>query len=80
MCNFLLHIALQYHPGWAMANDITVLSAGLHIPDTGAMGSGIYDRRSGVLSYIFDPNSGTKLLTNKTMFGTVASIAGMARL
>ena len=62
-----------------MANDITVLSAGLHIPDTGAMGSGIYDRRSGVLSYIFDPNSGTKLLTNKNIFGTVASIGKMNR-
>ena len=46
-----------------MANDITVLSAGLHIPDTGAMGSGLYDRRSGILNYIFDPKSGTKLLT-----------------
>ena len=62
-----------------MANDITVLSAGLHKPDTGAMGSGIYDRRSGVLSYIFDPNSGTKLLTNKNIFGTVASIGKMSR-
>ena len=62
-----------------MANDTTVLSAGLHIPDTGAMGSGIYDRRSGVLSYIFDPNSGTKLLTDKKIFGSVTSIGKMSR-
>lgn len=53
-----------------MANDITVLSAGLHIPDTGAMGSGIYDRLSGILNYIFDPKSGTKLLTNKKDCGS----------
>ena len=62
-----------------MANDITVLSAGLHKPDTGAMGSGIYDRRSGIRNYIFDPNSGTKLITNEKCFGSVASIGKMSR-
>ena len=74
-----LLLALQYHPGWAMANDITVLSAGLHIPDTGAMGSGIYDRLSGILNYIFDPKSGTKLLTNKKDCGSVLPKSHMSR-
>ena len=29
------------------------------------MGSGIYEGRRGILNYVFDPNSGTKLLTDE---------------
>lgn len=51
-----------------MSNDIRVLSAGVHIPEAGAIGSGIYDGRRGILNYVFDPNSGTKLVTDERTF------------
>jgi hypothetical protein len=63
--NYHTFAALQYHPGWAMAHEIPVLSAGLHTPTTGAMGSGIFDGKSGILNYVFDPNSGTRIIGSR---------------
>ncbi len=57
--------ALSIHPSWAMAHGITLFSAGLHLPDCAAVGSGIFDAKRGILNYVFDPDSGTKLVASK---------------
>ena len=39
----LIFLAPQYHFGWAIANNVTLISAGYHDPSGGSMGSGIYN-------------------------------------
>lgn len=46
--------AIQYHSGWALANKVTILSSGLHDPQNGALGAGIYHGEFGILNYTFD--------------------------
>ncbi len=44
--------ALQAHPGFASLNAVNVLASGRHLPDVGAMGSGIYTD-GGIANYTF---------------------------
>ena len=39
----LIFLAPQYHFGWAIANNVTLISAGYHDLSGGSMGSGIYN-------------------------------------
>ena len=43
MVSALIFLAPQYHFGWAIANNVTLISAGYHDPLGGSMGSGIYN-------------------------------------
>ena len=43
MVSTLIFLAPQYHFGWAIANNVTLISAGYHDPSGGSMGSGIYN-------------------------------------
>ena len=54
--------ALQYHFGWALANNVTLISAGYHDPKTGSMGSGIIQGGQ-VLNMTYASNSGSKIVT-----------------
>ena len=54
--------ALQYHFGWALANNVTLISAGYHDPKTGSMGSGIFQGGQ-VLNLTYASNSGSKIVT-----------------
>lgn len=60
-------LAPQYHFGWAIANNITLISAGLHDPSSGSMGSGIYNGHLQIIENLsYDPSSGSKIIKSKT--------------
>lgn len=55
--------AINYHNGWAVANDVKVLTSGYHYGKQGSLGSGIYDGRRGIVNYVFSSDSMTKIVT-----------------
>lgn len=67
--------APQYHSGWALANDVTVLAAGYHDPQAGSLGSGIYDGRAGILNATYSSESGSQLV-----IGQLATTPGTAQV
>ena len=58
--------------GWAVANNVTLLTAGYHNPDFGALGSGVYGPE-GLLKGIYDSLSGSHLIVTKVAIGEPGS-------